>query len=130
MALLKEYGSLDVERINKLPLEEYMDAIGDLSEEQYEEYLSKLPINEFNEPIRVIKVDRPMGVNSDDVINNIGKRYDSNSEMMINKMKDWSAEEQAQYLCPNGVMTMEEFRRLGHEIIDKLCDEIDKEENE
>ena len=71
MALLKEDGSLDVEHINKLPLEEYMDAIGDLSEEQYEEYLSKLPINESNEPIRVIKVDRPMGVNADDVINKI-----------------------------------------------------------
>ena len=71
MALLKEDGSLDVEHINKLPLEEYMDTIGDLSEEQYEEYLSKLPINESNEPIRVIKVDRPMGVNADDVINKI-----------------------------------------------------------
>lgn len=71
MALLKEDGSLDVEHINKLPLEEYMDAIGDLSEEQYEEYLSKFPINESNEPIRVIKVDRPMGVNADDVINKI-----------------------------------------------------------
>ena len=71
MALLKEDGSLDVEHINKLPLEEYMDTIGDLSEEQYEEYLSKLPINESNEPIRVIKVDRPMGVNADDVIKKI-----------------------------------------------------------
>ena len=72
MALLKkEDGSLDVEHINKLPLEEYMDTIGDLSEEQYEEHLSKLPINESNEPIRVIKVDRPMGVNADDVINKI-----------------------------------------------------------
>ena len=68
---MKEDGSLDVEHINKLPLEEYMDTIGDLSEEQYEEYLSKLPINESNEPIRVIKVDRPMGVNADDVINKI-----------------------------------------------------------
>ena len=72
MALLKEDGSLDIERINKLPIEEYMDVVGDLTEEQYEEYLSKLPINESNEPIRVIKVDRPMGVNADDVINNIG----------------------------------------------------------
>ena len=71
MALLKEDGSLDVEHINKLPLEEYMDTIGDLSEEQYKEYLSKLPVNESNEPIRVIMVDRPMGVNADDVINKI-----------------------------------------------------------
>ena len=36
MALLKEDGSLDVEHINKLPLEEYMDTIGDLSEELHE----------------------------------------------------------------------------------------------
>lgn len=72
MALLKEDGSLDIERINKLPIEEYMDVVGDLTEEQYEEYLSKLPINESKEPIRVIKVDKPMGVNADDVINNIG----------------------------------------------------------
>ena len=72
MKYLKEDGSLDIKRINQLPIDEYMDVVGDLTEEQYEEYLSKLPINESNEPIRVIKVDRPMGVNADDAINNIG----------------------------------------------------------
>lgn len=72
MKYLKEDGSLDIKRINQLPIDEYMDVVGDLTEEQYEEYLSKLPINESNEPIRVIKVDKPMGVNADDVINNIG----------------------------------------------------------
>ena len=71
MKYLKEDGSLDIKRINQLPIDEYMDVVGDLTEEQYEEYLSKLPINESNEPIRVIKVDRLMGVNADDVINNI-----------------------------------------------------------
>ena len=71
MKYLKEDGSLDIKHINQLPIDEYMDVVGDLTEEQYEEYLSKLPINESNEPIRVIKVDRPMGVNADDVINNI-----------------------------------------------------------
>lgn len=40
----------------------------------------------------------------------------------INEMKDWSAEEQAQYLCPNGVMTIEEFRELGNKIIDEEYD--------
>ena len=74
MKYLKEDGSLDIKRINQLPIDEYMDVVGDLTEEQYEEYLSKLPINESNEPIRVIKVDRPMGVNAEDVINNIGKK--------------------------------------------------------
>ena len=29
MTFLKEDGSLDIERINKLPLEEYMNAMGD-----------------------------------------------------------------------------------------------------
>lgn len=71
MKYIKEDGSLDIKRINQLPIEEFMDVVGDLTEEQYEEYISKLPINESNEPIRVIKVDRPMGVNADDVINNI-----------------------------------------------------------
>ena len=45
MALLKEDGSLDIERINKLPLEEYMEEMGTLTQEQVKEYISKLPIN-------------------------------------------------------------------------------------
>ena len=54
---LKEDGSLDVERINKLPIEEYMDVIGDLTQEQYKYYLSKTPINESQEPVRAVVVD-------------------------------------------------------------------------
>ena len=75
MKYLNEDGSLDIKRINQLPIEEYMDVVGDLTEEQYEEYLSKLPINESNEPIRIIKVNSPMGIDADEVINNIGKTY-------------------------------------------------------
>ena len=73
MALLKEDGSLDVERINNLPLKEYMEEIGDFTEEQYMEYVSKLPVNDSNEPVRVINVDSSfdMGVNADEVINSI-----------------------------------------------------------
>ena len=48
---------MNVERINSLPLEEYMDVIGDLTEEQYEEYVSKLPINESHEPMKAVEVD-------------------------------------------------------------------------
>lgn len=54
-----------------------MEEIGDFTEEQYMEYVSKLPINESNEPIRAIMVDwttESFGVNADDVINNIGKK--------------------------------------------------------
>ena len=43
MVILKEDGSLDIERMNSLPLEEWMDEVGDLTQEQVEEYLSKLP---------------------------------------------------------------------------------------
>ena len=75
MKYLKENGSLDIKRINQLPIEEYMDVVGDLTEEQYEEYLSKLPIYESNEPIRIIKVNSPMGIDADEVINSIGKTY-------------------------------------------------------
>ena len=47
MALLKEDGSLDVERINKLPYEEKIHEISKLTREQVEEYFSKLPILGF-----------------------------------------------------------------------------------
>lgn len=73
MALLKEDGSLDIERINSLPLEEYMDAMGDLTQEQVQEYLSKLPINESDEPMRATRVDSTfdVGVNAEDIIKNL-----------------------------------------------------------
>ena len=57
MALLKEDGSLDVERISKLPIEEYMNEIGKLSKKQLDEYWSKRPINESNDCPRAIFVD-------------------------------------------------------------------------
>ena len=73
MALLKEDVSLDVEWINKLSIEEYMNTLGDLTQEQVKEYMSKVPIDESNEPMRAINVDSnfDVGVNADDVINNL-----------------------------------------------------------
>ncbi len=49
-------------------------------------------------------------------------------EPSIDEMKDWNADEQVRFLCPNGVMTLVEFRRIGHEMIDELYDELEKEE--
>ena len=46
MALLKEDGSLDVERINKLPFEERIIEISRLTSSQLNEYISKRPIKE------------------------------------------------------------------------------------
>ena len=79
MVLLKEDGSLDIERINKLPIEEWMDAIGDLTQEQYEYYLSKTPMNESHEPTKAIIVeydfdDERSGVDADELINELMKR--------------------------------------------------------
>lgn len=78
MAFLKEDGSLDIEYYNSLPLEEWMDEFASLTDEQVDEYISKLPANESKEPVRVIVVDYPMeedGVDAEEVINNIGKKY-------------------------------------------------------
>lgn len=57
MALLKEDGSLDVERINQLPIDEYIHEIENLTNEQFEEYTSKRPINESKETTKAIFVD-------------------------------------------------------------------------
>ena len=80
MEYLKEDGSLDVERINKLPLEEFMENMGGLTQEQVKEYLSKSPINESNEAVHAVVVDytleeelkRGIVFDAEDVINKIG----------------------------------------------------------
>ena len=60
MALLKEDGSLDVERISKLPYEEKRRELGRFTGKQMNEYVSKLPINESCNPVKVVKVDYKM----------------------------------------------------------------------
>lgn len=60
MKYLKEDGSLDVERINKLPIDERLHEIGKFTKEQVEEYFSKAPIKESHRPITPIKVDYKM----------------------------------------------------------------------
>ena len=60
MAYLKEDGSLDVERINNLPLDERLHEIGKFTRKQVEEYFSKAPIKESHMPITPIKVDYKM----------------------------------------------------------------------
>ena len=46
MAYLEEDGSLDIERIQKLPYKEYIHEISNFTIEQYDEYVSKIPIKE------------------------------------------------------------------------------------
>ena len=82
MAPLKENGELDIERINELPIEEYMEVIGGLTEEQYKEYLSNLPINESKGPVRAVVVDYTLEdelargcVLAEDFMNKMRKKY-------------------------------------------------------
>ena len=73
MVFLKEDGTLDIERIDQLPLEVYMDAICELNRSQLEEYLSQLPSDESHEPMQAIKVnygrdDERSGVDMDEYL--------------------------------------------------------------
>ena len=77
MALLKEDGSFDIERINSMQFEEYMNEMGTLTREQVEEYLSKIPINESKTPMKAIVVEsiEKYGVDAEDFLNNMREKY-------------------------------------------------------
>ena len=77
MALLKEDGSLDIERINSMQFEEYMNEMGTLTREQVEEYLSKIPINESKTPMKAVVVEsiEKYGVDAEDFLNNMREKY-------------------------------------------------------
>ena len=81
MALLKEDGSLDIERINALPLEEYKEVIGRLTWEQVDEYFSKIPLNESLQNPHYVEAEYTLedelargGVLLEEVINNLGRK--------------------------------------------------------
>jgi uncharacterized protein with PIN domain len=58
MEYLKEEGSLDVDRIRKLPHDEKCHVIGRFTREQMEEYFSKCPV--CHGPIKPVKVNYKM----------------------------------------------------------------------
>lgn len=45
-------------------------------------------------------------------------------EERIRQMTEWTPREWQQYLCPNGTMSIEEFRALGHKLIDEEYDRL------
>lgn len=78
MKYLKEDGSLDIERIQNLPYKEYLHEISNFTKEQYDEYVSKIPMNESQDtiiPIVVENVEEYLRegryVNAWDVINKL-----------------------------------------------------------
>lgn len=80
MVFLKEDGSLDIERINALPLLECCDMLGDLTEAQVDEYFSATPINEMREPVQATKVDFTME-------EAIQQGWMADAEEFLNKMR-------------------------------------------
>ena len=79
MEYLKEDGSLDVERIDSLSLEEYETVIGQLTEEQLDEYFAKQPEDVAKGPIRPVYVDYAMeedGVDAKDLLNEMKDNLD------------------------------------------------------
>ena len=50
---------------------------------------------------------------------NLSKGYlDSlTEEQRINEMSEWTASEWREYLCPEGTISLEEYRELGHRLI-------------
>lgn len=57
MVFLKDDGSLDLVRINRLPVEEHMKMLGELTDEQCDYYLSTLPDDDSSDCPRNIFVD-------------------------------------------------------------------------
>jgi hypothetical protein len=62
MAFIKEDGSLDMERYESLAPDEWMDAMGKLTQEQVREYLSGMPKSESDGPVQPIVVDYTLEV--------------------------------------------------------------------
>lgn len=57
MIPLKEDGSPDVEFINKLPHDDYVDIISSMTTEQLEYYWAETPSEDNDSPVIPIKVD-------------------------------------------------------------------------
>lgn len=75
---IKEDGSLDMEKIRHLPIDEKMKVMGKMTQEQIDEYWSKIPINESqNVSIKITgrykMKDR--GVDAFEVLEKIRKKY-------------------------------------------------------
>lgn len=82
MVFLKEDGSLDLERINKLPIEEHMKMISEFTDEQCDYYSSTFPINEGRQHTKAIIGDYTIedeikkgGVILKDYLNEKRKKY-------------------------------------------------------
>lgn len=82
MVPLKEDGTLDIERINKLPIDEYIDVIENLTSSQHDYYVSTIPLNDGSQHTEAVFVDYTLedelkrgAVNVIDYINQKREKY-------------------------------------------------------
>ena len=80
MVYLKEDGSLDIERIRKLPIEERAKMVSSFNDNQLKYYISKFPVNESQQPIKAVPVDYDFddirsGIDADEFFNKMEKMY-------------------------------------------------------
>jgi len=82
MEILKEDGSLDIERIDSLPLEEHMRLVGTFTNEQFREYVSAIPLTESKVCPRAVRVNYSLEdelargcVLAEDFMNKMRKKY-------------------------------------------------------
>ena len=76
MEYLKEDGSLDVERLANLPLKEFINAVEELSQEQWNEFIAKCELYAVTGPVEPIVVEYSIaedGVDADVVLENLRK---------------------------------------------------------
>jgi hypothetical protein len=77
MAFLKEDGSLDVERISSLPLDEFINVVENLTQEQWKEFIDKCEPYNVKGPVVPIVVDYPIeedGVDADVLLEELRKK--------------------------------------------------------
>ena len=58
-----------------LPINEHMKVIGSLTREQFEQYISTIPINEGKDYPRAIRVDAVDGVDASGFMNKMREKY-------------------------------------------------------
>lgn len=87
MVFLKEDGSLDIDRMLNLPIEEFIETIENMTMEQYNYFTTNLPPDEGNWPPKAVEYDpleelikRGEAVDLKEYLNNWEKEIKNESE--------------------------------------------------
>ena len=92
MIPVKEDGKLDIELINKLPLNDYMDVMGYLSESQIDYYMANTPMELATGPVKPIPeeddiIDLGWGVDAKKLLNQLKRQFDKSNNISEEELK-------------------------------------------